>query len=104
MNFVCMSRAAIVTIGALLFATTAAAQAERRQTLELTLADAGQRAGERHPTPAILPLGRAHPGSCDRPARYGGRGRARRRNARCVRAGIFDVVRTIAQRDAADEL
>jgi outer membrane protein TolC len=56
MNIVWTSRAAIVTIGALLFATTAAAQAERRQTLELTLADAVQRAVERNPDLAIVRL------------------------------------------------
>jgi outer membrane protein TolC len=57
MNIVWTSRAAIVTIGALLFSTTAAAQAERRQTLELTLADAVQRAVERNPDLAIVRLG-----------------------------------------------
>src|SRR5580765_448527 len=56
MNIVWTSRAAIVTIGALLFATTAAAQSERRQILELTLADAVQRAVERNPELAIVRL------------------------------------------------
>ncbi len=56
MNIVWTSRAAIVTIGALLFTTTAAAQGERRQTLELTLADAVQRAVERNPDLAIVRL------------------------------------------------
>jgi len=56
MNIVWTSRAAIVTIGALFFATTAAAQAGRRQALELTLADAVQRAVERNPDLAIVRL------------------------------------------------
>src|SRR5580765_3454959 len=56
MNIVWTSRAAIVTIAALLFATTAAAQAERRQTLGLTLEDAVRRAVEHNPDLAIVRL------------------------------------------------
>jgi outer membrane protein len=56
MNRSGIGRAAVVLIGALLLSTTAAAQAERRDTLQLTLADAVQRAIEHNPELAIVRL------------------------------------------------
>jgi outer membrane protein len=50
-------RAAVPLIGALLISNTAAAQGERREKLELTLADAVQRAVEHNPELAIVRLG-----------------------------------------------
>jgi outer membrane protein TolC len=56
MNIVWTIRAAAVTAATILISTTAAAQDERRQTLELTLAGAVQRAVERNPDLAIVRL------------------------------------------------
>src|SRR5919197_82626 len=57
MNRTRIGRAPVVLIGALLISTTAAAQAERRETVQLPLADAGQRAVEHNPELAIVRLG-----------------------------------------------
>jgi outer membrane protein TolC len=56
MNIVWTLRAAAVTAAAILIATAAAAQDGQRQTLELTLADAVQRAVERNPDLAVVRL------------------------------------------------
>jgi outer membrane protein TolC len=56
MNIVWTVRAAACTAVAVLISTSAAAQGERRQTLQLTLGDAVQRAVERNPDLAIVRL------------------------------------------------
>jgi outer membrane protein len=56
MNIVWTSRAAAIAAVAILISTTAAAQSERRPALELTLADAVQRAVERNPDLAVVRL------------------------------------------------
>ena len=56
MNIVWTLRAAAVTAAAILISTAAAAQDGQRRTLELTLADAVQRAVERNPDLAVVRL------------------------------------------------
>src|SRR5215472_8139586 len=56
MNLVWTLRAAAVTAATILISTNAAAQDGQRQTLELTLADAVQRAVERNPDLAVVRL------------------------------------------------
>jgi outer membrane protein TolC len=56
MNIVWTVRAAVFTAVAILISTSAAAQGERRQTLQLTIGDAVQRAVERNPDLAIVRL------------------------------------------------
>src|SRR5215470_11439535 len=56
MNIVWTARAAALTAAAILVSTTAAAQPERRETLQLTLDGAVQRAIERNPDLAIVRL------------------------------------------------
>jgi outer membrane protein TolC len=56
MNIVWTLRAAVVAAATILISTAAAAQDGQRQTLELTLADAVQRAVERNPDLAVVRL------------------------------------------------
>jgi len=56
MNHTWMTRAAIAPIAALLVSTTAAAQSERRDTIQLTVADAVGRAVEHNPDLTVVRL------------------------------------------------
>jgi outer membrane protein TolC len=56
MNLNWITRASVVTIGALFLSMTAAAQAERPESVQLTLADAVQLAIEHNPNLAIVRL------------------------------------------------